>query len=47
MGKHDNYSAQILVDDNGNKYKVKKIWDNTIYTKKSNCHLLKPYYLIL
>lgn len=45
----DELISQLEFDSNGNnkEYKVEAIWDNAIYTKESEGHLLKLYYLVL
>lgn len=45
----DETTSQLKFEanDKSKKYKVKKIWNNVIYTRESKSHLSKFYYLVL
>ena len=46
-GRVDNKITKLDdVDNKGAEYKIKAIWDSTVYAKESTSYLLGLYYLV-
>lgn len=40
------FKCKIQIKDNDIKYKVKRIWNNTVYAKESKSYQKSLYYLV-
>ena len=47
MRKRREFSVPEFELDNDKEYKVEAIWDNTVYTNKTDGHLPGLYYLVV